>query len=467
MRKEKMGDVVVLLPGLMGSVLRKDGRELWSTSASALLGAMVSRGGRLRALVLRDDPPDRDDLGDGIVTTRVMPTLHLIPGLWKIDGYARIRETLQAQFEIVEGRNYFEFPYDWRRDNRVAARRLARQAHAWLSRWRESSGNLAARLILIGHSMGGLVARHFLEVLEGWRVTRALVTFGTPFRGSLNAVDTLANGVRLGPLGLMDMSALARSCTSLYQLLPVYPCYDPGDGRLVRVGEARGVPNIDAARARGGLAFHEEMRQAVETHLGSHEYREQGYLPFPIVGIGQPTLLSARRAAQAVETLETYEGVDHSGDGTVPRVSATPLELSDAHREMYAGTKHGSLQNSDAALVHLRGALTSLGLSLGGFRAPAARATRLSLRVADAFWSDEPLRLRVRAEKPRVALKARVVDTGTGHVVARGTLWPADDGSWSFERPPLPAGTYRVTVTGGPGVEPVEDVFAVIRRPSR
>ena len=42
-------------------------------------------------------------------------------------------------------------------------------------------------------SMGGLVSRYFLEVLEGWRDARALLTFGTPYRGSLNALDALAS----------------------------------------------------------------------------------------------------------------------------------------------------------------------------------------------------------------------------------------------------------------------------------
>ena len=70
--------------------------------------------------------------------------------------------------------------------------------------------------------MGGLVSRYFLECLDGWRNTRVLVTFGTPFRGSLNAVSTLANGMKkkIGPVGI-DLSPLARSFTSIYQLLPI------------------------------------------------------------------------------------------------------------------------------------------------------------------------------------------------------------------------------------------------------
>ena len=145
MPRRHLGDVVVLLPGLTGSVLRKDGKDLWGPSIGALLGTAMSRGKRLRPLLLREDPVERDDLGDGVVATRVFPDVHLIPGLWKIDGYSKLAETLRRGLGLVPGRNYFEFPYDWRRDIRVAGRLLARRAHGWLARWRQASGSAAIR----------------------------------------------------------------------------------------------------------------------------------------------------------------------------------------------------------------------------------------------------------------------------------------------------------------------------------
>ena len=109
----------------------------------------------------------------------------------------------------MPGETYVEFPYDWRRDNRVAARRLQRLADEKLHAQRQR--NPDAKLILIGHSMGGLVARYFLECLDGWRDTRMLITFGTPHRGSLNAVDFLVNGFvkKLGPLKVADLADAA------------------------------------------------------------------------------------------------------------------------------------------------------------------------------------------------------------------------------------------------------------------
>ena len=206
---EKFRDIIVLIPGITGSVLAKDGKAVWGPTGRVITRALFSGGGSLhRDLFLPADAPY--DLGDGVEATSLVPDLHLIPGFWKIDGYGKIAQFLQSTFDLTEGESFFRFPYDWRRDNRVAARRLSRLAERWLGAFREKSPE--ARLILVCHSMGGLVARYFLEVLEGWRMTRALITFGTPFRGSPAALNSLANGVRKGP---MDISWLTRSFTSV------------------------------------------------------------------------------------------------------------------------------------------------------------------------------------------------------------------------------------------------------------
>jgi hypothetical protein len=328
MARENMPDIVVLVPGITGSQLRKEGRTIWGFSAGALARTLLTLGGVLeRDLSLAEDPVDEDDLGDGVVADALIPDLHLLPGLWKIDGYTRIMEMIKVGFQIEEGKNFFTFPYDWRRDNRVSARQLARFTWDWLRAWKHSSGNEKAQLILICHSMGGLVARYFLECMEGWKCTRALITFGTPYRGSVNALDSLANGLHKGPLELKGLSRAARSFTSIYQLLPIYPCYDPGDGQLVRVGETDSIPHIDPAKAAAALAFHRQIEDAVKVNQGDNEYKEHGYKIFPIIGIAQPTNQSTRLSSSRVELMQAYQGKDLDGDGTVPRVSAEPIEF--------------------------------------------------------------------------------------------------------------------------------------------
>lgn len=456
-----MGDVIVVLPGITGSALRKDGRDLWAISAEGVLGALKSLGHNLDALKLSADPPDVDDLGDGVVADRLIHDLHLVPGLWKIDGYTKLVRRLLADFELIPGRNFFEFPYDWRRDNRVAARRLARATHGWLKAWREKSGNRDARLILIAHSMGGLVCRYFLEVLEGWRDTRRLISIGTPYRGSLNALGFISNGLRkrLGPVNIVDLTELLRSFTSVYQLLPIYPCYDAGDGTLKRVAEASGIPHLDAVKARKALRFHREIEEAATAHLKDDQYLHRGYSIHPVVGTHQPTLQSARLVAGGVELAHSYPGLVMDGDGTVPRVSATPIELAGRQAELFVSQTHGSLQNFDPVLAQLQGLLASGAIQWDRFRDGLPPPVTLTLN--DAYSADETVVIGARCSQADALLAASVMHAGTGEPVFHGPMKPVDDGQMQIELPPLPAGAYRVSIRLGEKEPSVTDVFVV------
>jgi len=319
---------------------------------------------------------------------------------------------------------------------------------------------------LIAHSMGGLVARYFLEVLDGWRNTKALITFGTPYRGALGALDALTNGVKKGPF---DFSEFTRSLTSVYQLLPIYPCYDIGDGGLVRVGETSGIPNVVEQRAREALAFHREIMARADERVRQSDSEDNGHRIFPIVGTEQPTLQSARLAGVAVEFLEEYEGEDERGDGTVPRVSATPPELDEDPRDMYAATRHASLQNADAVLTHMGGVIMRLYLDLSRYRRlprgiPLTPPAKLSLRIEDIYLPNEPIAVHVRPDTEGLDLEVTIANVDSGAVVAQGALGPPGDGGWRHaEFSPLAEGVYRISVgVEAVGVEPVSDVFAVI-----
>jgi Lecithin:cholesterol acyltransferase len=463
MAHKPMSDVIVLLPGILGSVLSKGGKDVWGISAGTISSALWSLGDNIKDLAIPANSVDRPDYDDGVTAPRLIPDTHLIPWLWKVDGYSSIADTLRANFEIETGRNYFALPYDWRLDNRVAAKKLQQLSRQWLDSWRQGSGNSNAKLILIAHSMGGLVSRYFLEVLEGWRDTRMLVTFGTPYRGSLNALNFIANGFvkKVGLLKLLDLSAMLRSFTSVYQLLPTYPCYDErGDGKYIYLDKATNIPNLDAARVARAFEFHNEIRNAVERHEKEEEYLRDRYRIHPIVGTYQPTLQSALWNGSTVEVLTEYEGKDKGGDGTVPRVSATPIEMSKAHAEMFVAGQHAALQNADAVLYHLRGLLGDLEIDLDHFKAiPSQNA----LEIDDAYGTDETITLRARSEVGN-ELAVKIVNVDTDQEVASAPL-ERGLGEWqTAEFPPLPEGIYRATVSDVKGAaEPVSDIFAILQ----
>lgn len=452
------GDVVILLPGITGSVLANAaGKEVWSTSAGAIWRAIKSFGGSIEDLELATDGDPR-----GVQATRLMPDLTIVPGLIKIDGYTRIEEYLIAQLGLERGKNYFPFPYDWRLDNRINAKRLADQALDRLKKWRASSGNAQAKLVLIGHSMGGLVSRYFLECLGGWRDARALFTLGTPHQGSLNAVDFLVHGMKkgIGPLGL-DLSPLLRSYPSVYQLLPIYRCIDTGDGApsLVKDAAAAGrLPNVHADRAQQARDFHREIEDAQKRNARESAYAENGYRLVPLVGIEQPTLQSARVTGTEVELLRSLEGHDDAGDGTVPRVSATPIELEGQEREVFAAEMHGSLQNGDGTLANLKGMLLKPQTDLRKLRAELP--TALSLDLDDVVLPGQPLTVRVRAGEGNPRVEATLTHVPTGKTLAEPLVRAREPG-WQHAEFDLEPGTWRVRVQA-PGTAAVTDLAMVV-----
>jgi hypothetical protein len=446
------------LPGITGSVLANArGKEVWSPSAGSIWRAITSLGGSITGLEL--EPGGNPG---GVTAPRLIPDTTIVPGLIKIDGYTRNEQYLIAQLGLTPGQNYFPFPYDWRLDNRITGKRLEQQALDWLKRWRDSSGAADAKLVLIGHSMGGLVSRYFLECLGGWQHTRTLITLGTPYRGSLNAVDFLVHGVKkgIGPLGL-DLSSLLRSYPSVYQLLPTYPCIDTGAGPLARIAaaaESGALPSVRADWAHDARKFHTEIEEAQKANAQNAAYRERGYRLIPVVGIEQPTNQSATAAAGSVALLRSYEGKDMGGDGTVPRVSATPLELSDAQREVYAAEMHGSLQNADGPLANIKGVLSQPAIDLGRFRAELP--TSLTLELDDVVLPGQPLVVRARASEGNPGITAQLTNLTGGETLTE-TLGRATQPGWKEVALDLPPGTWRVRVEA-PGASPVTDLAVVV-----
>jgi len=447
-----MPDVIVLIPGILGSVLEKNGKELWGLSAGAGARALVSLGASVNDLQLRDAPDEDVDVWEGVTATRLLPDLHMVPRLWKVDGYGKIATYINRVFDVKLNQNYFEFPYDWRLPNRLAALRLARLTREWLAKWRDS-GHPNSRLILIGHSMGGLVARYFLEVLGGWEITRKLMTFGTPYRGSVNALDFIVNGWRKTILGVevLNLTDLLRTFPSVYELLPTYSCCIVG-GQLKHLIDAN-VPQLDAEKLSAASAFHAEIGKAVDARGQKFDAKL-----YPVVGMLQPTLQSARFENGVLEVFSHLNGKDMGGDGTVPRVSATPLELSEAGRDMFSVARHASLQNNDGVLTQMHGILETGQISLGEIKGVPIK---LSVEVDDIYSFAEPVRIRARADSPDTpplsVFLTRIEDQSNQTLRMR----PAADGWHELEPLPQPAGTYRATVYGNANVEPVTDVFIV------
>jgi pimeloyl-ACP methyl ester carboxylesterase len=218
---------VIIVPGILGSRLRdrKTGRELWPGS---LLNVLFSA----RSLALDIDPKTLEPRADDI------EAYELFRGLLGADFYGAIIDTLEREGGYVRGqlghaakagtRRYYIFPYDWRQDNIVTARKL----DALIEQIRLDYADPKLKVDIVAHSMGGLITRYYIQYgtidvlngndfpanFAGAQKIRTAVLLGTPNLGSTTALHSMLTGHKVGWQAI-PAEALA-TMPSVYELLP-------------------------------------------------------------------------------------------------------------------------------------------------------------------------------------------------------------------------------------------------------
>ncbi|MGI5430878.1 lipase/acyltransferase domain-containing protein [Streptomyces sp. CA-179760] len=389
---DRTHDAVVVIPGIMGSELR-DG-----TSGSVLWGLDPRFYGRawLTASTLRALQLTEAELAGEYGRVTASRLLHFPAWLPFFRGFEPYTALVDAVYTaVVHPAAVLEFPYDWRLPVAYNAERLAEEALAHLTRWQEHPSHVAARgrhatqrpaqLVLVAHSMGGLLVRHLpLEMAEKIRVS---VTLGTPFHGSPKAAALLNSGRALVPLPArrpasamlqrdpdMGVRALAVTLPGVYDLLPTYRSVDDGRaGRRLSVGDVVALGG-DAIQAQ---AWHDRQQSASEEALVDHQL---------VVGAAQHTPQSLRIDDGVVRllfeelggTVQSPARTDRLGDGTVPTGSA---ELRGV-RPTRLDQQHQQLAKADAAIRHVQHILRERDLDLLG--PPMGPEEGVGLDVPDA-----------------------------------------------------------------------------------
>ncbi len=221
----------VIVPGILGSqLLRPDGTHVWLNLGNAVGSHDLSLPFTLELAASADD----------LVPGRLLGVDTVLPRLFGFTEYSDLLELLEAAGfrrsadPLLPGATYRVFTYDWRRDLVESARRLGEMLDAIA----DARQDPETRFNVIGHSMGGLVARYYLRyggaepggpvTWAGARRIRNLVLMATPNSGSIPALDTILNGSRVGlSYATLAASVVARM-PSIYELLPT-----PGSRVLV------------------------------------------------------------------------------------------------------------------------------------------------------------------------------------------------------------------------------------------
>ncbi len=329
--------------------------------------------------------PGSDDYFD---TLRIQPNgdtpavpyslLH-VSGLYD-SAYGDIIDYLHRQ-GYVDNVSLFTFAFDWRRD--IPAATYA-NLDALVNQARSAAGS--SQVDLVGHSMGGLVARNYISSGSAASTkVRRLISLGTPYLGSPKFLKALLYGDQFGPsflgLGLDpgEVQDLVQNMAGGWQLLPsraYFNFYDNANGNLLSPyredrdvdhnGQVSGVLSYDGL---GGFLRNLGKNQNAATLAQNfHDRLDPAWiaghprLSF-INGSGMSTLGQIRDYTGSCWSWFHFVACPKTdlltvdGDGTVPFYSAT---LSDPSR---------SLNLSGGASVHIvnreHGALVQYDKFLG------------------------------------------------------------------------------------------------------
>ncbi|MFF2127953.1 hypothetical protein ACFVW1_21630 [Streptomyces olivochromogenes] len=449
-------DAVVVVPGIMGSELvdATTGRALWGLADPRWYLSAWTSGSSLRALALSDE--ERDGRYGRVRPSRLLRFPAFAPVLAGFAPYTSLSKTARATVSHPDA--VLEFPYDWRLPVAHNARLLAERAIRHLADWRahpEQYGDQPPRLVLIAHSMGGLLARHACQDPAFADEVRAVLTLGTPFYGAPKAVLLLASG-RDGPLRMprARVRELASGLPGVHDLLPSYRCVVDGAGarRLTSADIAAlgGSAELTTASFAGQKRVFDVVLPGHVQVVGAHQPTVQALTIDAGTASGHHYTLrptpSAERRAGAPEA----QRVDVGGDGTVPSESARlpwyaaiPLAQS-----------HGAVASAADALLVVEDVLTDRRTG------PWQGAGELGIDLPDLAAAGQPFQAVVTGAERPTDVACSVFDVSTRLRVDTPRV-QARQGALVAVVSALPPGLYTVQVQGG-GAAPLRQMVMVV-----
>lgn len=316
---------VVLVPGFAGSELWLGNEMLWPNT---------------RRLIASSENQLLQDWKQDLRVGRAIREVAVIPGLSSTDSFGWLVDFLREELGYEDGVDLLEASYDWRQDIVDSAAQLA----STIESWRASRSDPTERIVLLTHSMGGLVAKHYMADRGVDGVERCLF-LGTPHLGSVTSLVTIIAGGGVLPFGitLRKVHRLAMEFTSLYQLLPVDERAWMEDGR----------PFLPLDEPADWLP--EQFRDKLDSARRSRESFSKGAnvgVPTTcIFGYGQKTLDGVRLQTAENGSLKIVEEIFAlSGDGVVPESSA----ISEGSEIQPVRQQHGALFSDADVLRRLR-----------------------------------------------------------------------------------------------------------------
>ena len=374
----------------------------------------------------------------------------LLNGITKGLGLSPERVVTAGEDLVDRDATVVAFPYDFRRSVEQIANDLDRVV-------RERARG--RRVVLVAHSMGGLVAAWWWAFMSVGIDVDQIITLGTPFRGAAKALNVLVNGMRIGPFDVPQaLTDTVRTWDSVFDLLPHYQVVD-GNTRCQYPYE---LPSGITSAITG---FSGKARAAYEKNRCLHDALlnrvvESGHNPFTVYySQGHATLGHASIDAHSNQLVvakgnpRAIPASWDSGDGTVPMFSTIPdIVERDVSRWRRLAGKHQDLVEEKSVFEHLseysRTRLPAAARG-GGYEASAY----LQLDLDDVVLSGVETEFRLCVvDKAGNALDPKNVGGNVGG--HRFVAERSDDGWWLAQLPRLEEGVHSVmlSATEVPGV---------------
>jgi pSer/pThr/pTyr-binding forkhead associated (FHA) protein len=190
---------VVFVPGLMGSELWLGNERVWPNIKMMLTNPEIF-------IYPSDIPLEPRGIVDEVV---------IVPNLIKQDQYNRLGDYLVGELNFQREVDFFEFPYDWRQDVRISARQLGELI--------ESLDN-SQPIVIIGHSLGTMVTRYYVECLGADKRVERIILMGGPHKGAVKGLVSMLVVPEVLPFGLMGerLRKILMTYPSTYQIMPDY-----------------------------------------------------------------------------------------------------------------------------------------------------------------------------------------------------------------------------------------------------
>lgn len=462
---------VIVVPGIMGSELKEGDRTIWGFRSLRWYYNVWTEN-QFSGLRLTD--AERDGAYGRVEPTALLQSPAFLPKFDKVNPYGELVKRLQGS--AIHPDAVATFPYDWRlpvsHNGALLACLIRRHSKAW-SQHPALRSHLAEhperqmKVVVVAHSMGGLVAQH--AAVEA-RVDR-IIALGTPWHGSAKTISAMAVGDmgRL-PFPRAAIRDLVTPMPSTYDLLPRWACVAPHvptndptrvDEHVITslLGDPQLFRDADAAyRARSVAATDDQAPEVVS-----------------MAGINQPTAGIVKfesgggsaGGADAVVTdrvyLRTENGferdrlgnlvtVDSTGDGTVPHFSAS---LRSHTLRSLQRLQHDQLAYAAEGLVvasHL----------VDDSEEPQflAGASGLGIRIPQILEVGSSLEVELTGVDPPTRVLVEVLNAD-GRPVARPPVVKTSDGSLRAIMKVTDGGIFTVRAGDGHGT-PLEKSFIVL-----